>query len=139
RWSRLAGEDAPGDLVDGRARVAAHAAGVAGGDQARRAGDGGRLRFQPRDHVVDFAARLADLRVDLFVQPAPERFLALTQGVFALPQPAFDFAQRLAFTRHEPPLVFERPHVVIDLRQVLGELRFARAQVVARRGDDGRI
>ena len=36
-------------------------------------------------------------------------------------------------------LVLERAHVAVDLREMLGELRFARAQVLARRGDDRRV
>ncbi len=32
--------------------------------------------------------------------------------------------------------MLERAHVVVDLREVLGQLRVARAQVLARGGDD---
>ena len=51
--------------------------------------DRGRLRLQLRDHLVDLAARLAHLRLELLVQPAAERLLALAQRVLALAHPRF--------------------------------------------------
>ena len=72
-------------------------------------------------------------------QPAAERLLALLERLFALAHPRLGGFERFALARGEPLLVLERAHVAIDLRQVLGELRFARAQVLARRGDDRRI
>ena len=69
-----------------------------------------------------------------------ERFLPLTQRVFALVHARLGFGlQRLAFAGREPVLVLERPHVAVDLREVLGELRLARAEVFARRRDHGRV
>ena len=81
----------------------------------------------------------ADLRLELLVQPPPERLFALAQRVFALPHPRLGGFERLALARGEPVLVLERAHVAVDLREVLGELRLARAQVLARRGDDRRV
>ena len=132
----LACEHALRDVLDGGPRIGAHGAGIAGGHQARRVGNGGGLRLQPRNHIVDLAPRLTNLRIDFLVQAAAERVLTLPQRLLALTQTPFGFAQGLALARCEPLLVFERPHVAIDLRQVLGQLRFARAQIVARRRDD---
>ena len=133
---RLAGEHALRDVLDGGPRIGAHGAGIAGGDQARRVRNGGGLRLQPRNHIVDLAACLTNLRIDFLVQAAAERVLPLPQRFLALTQTPFGFAQGLALARREPLLVLERPHVAIDLRQVLGQLRLARAQIVARRRDD---
>src|SRR6266851_4341228 len=76
---------------------------------------------------------------ELLVQAPPERFLALTQRVLALLHARLGGVKRLALARREPLLVLERAHVAIDLREVLGELRLARAQVRARGADHGRI
>ena len=77
--------------------------------------------------------------VELLVQPAAERLLALAQRVFALAHARLGGFERLALARGEPVLVLERAHVAVDLREVFGELRLARAQVLARRGDDRRV
>ena len=68
--------------------------------------------------------------VELLVQPAPERLLALAQRVLALAHPRLGGLERLALARGQPLLVLERAHVAVDLREVLGELRLARAQVL---------
>ncbi len=129
------GKRAPRHFFDRGARVASHCAGVARRDQSRRAGDGCRLRFQLRYHIVDFLARPAHLRLELFVQAVPERFFALAESILALVHPRFGGVQRFALARCEPLLVLERAHVPVDLGQMLGELRLARAQVLACRGD----
>src|SRR6185503_2979048 len=74
-------------------------------------------------------------RLELFVEAAAERVLALAQRVFALTHPRFGLVQGFALARREPLLVLERAHVVIDLREMLGQLRFARAEIRARRRD----
>ena len=45
---------------------------------------------------------------------------------------------RLALAHHQPAFVIERVQFLVDLGQVLGELRFARAAVGPRRVDDRR-
>ena len=91
-----------------------------------------RLRLQLGDDVVDLAARLAHLRVELLVQPAAERLLALAQRLLALAHARLGLVERLALARGQPLLVLERAQVVVDLREVLGQLRLARAQVLPR-------
>ncbi len=44
--------------------------------------------------------------------------------------------QRLALLDGEALVVLERPHVPVELREMIGELCFARGQVLARGGDD---
>ena len=125
--------------VDGGARLAARACRRRRSTPAAAARDRVRLRLQVGDHGVDFLARLADLGVQLLVQPALERLFALAQRVLALMHPRFGGFQRVALARGEAVLVLERAHVVIDLREVLGELRLAGAEVLARRGDHRRV
>ena len=84
-----AGSEQPlDDLVHRGARLAAHRAGVArrerGAPASRPARSARRLGLQVGDDVVDLAPRLAHLRLELFGQPAAERFLALAQRLFAL-------------------------------------------------------
>ena len=95
--------------------------------------------FRLADHLVDFAPRLAHLGLELFAQPLPERLLALLQRVLAMADPRFGRLERLALARGEPLLMLERAHVAVDLREVFGQLRFAHADVLARRGDDDGI
>ena len=94
--------------------------------------------FSSRDHVVDLASRLAHLRSSSSVSLRRERLFALLERLFALAHPRFVGLERFPLARRQPVLVLERAHVAIDLRQVLGELRFARAQVLPRRRDDRR-
>ena len=95
-----------------------------------------RFRLQPVDDRVDLPPGAPHLRVELFGQLPPERFLALLERLLALPHPRLVGLERLPLARGQPMLVLERAHVAIDLREVLGQLRFARAQVLARCGDD---
>ena len=95
-----------------------------------------RLGLEPGDHLVDLTPGDPHLRFQLLGQLAAEGLLALLQRLFALAHPRFVGVQRLTRTRREPMLVFERPQIAIDLRQVLGQLRLARAQVLAGSGDD---
>ena len=92
--------------------------------------------LQRGDDLVDLASRLAHLLVELLVQALAERFLALAQLALASAAAGPASLRRLPLARGEPVLVLERAHVVVDLGEVLGELRFARAQLRARRGDD---
>src|SRR5207244_8542878 len=115
------------------------AAGLAGRDQPRSARERGALGFQLRDHLIYVLARLTDLGVELLAEPTLVCFLALTERVFALLHPSPGLAQRLALLRHETLLVLERAHVAIDLREMLRELRLARAHVLARGADHRRI
>ena len=131
------------DGVDRGARVGPRRAGVAGRDQPRRAPLGFAravvFAFSSAIDAVDLPARLAQPLFELLVQPAAERLLALAQRVLALRAASrLVVFERLALARGEPLLVLERAHVAVDLRQVLGELRFARAQVRARLRDDRR-
>ena len=77
--------------------------------------------------------------VELLGQPAAERLFALLERLFALAHPRLGGLERLALARRQPLLVLERAHVAIDLREVLGELRLARAEVLRapRRSTDG--
>ena len=83
--------------------------------------------------------RLAHLGVELLVQAAAEGFLALAQRVFALTHARTGRFELLALARGEAMLVFDGAHVAIDLREMLRELRLARAQIFARACDDGRV
>src|SRR6185503_20908145 len=78
-------------------------------------------------------------RLELLVQPLPRRLFTLAQRVFALVYPGLGGAQRLTLPGREALIVLERAQVAVDLREVLGELRLARRQVLARRGDDRRV
>ena len=89
-------------------------------------------RFSAVDHAVDLAARLPDLRLELLAQPPAEGLLALPQPFLALLHARRGLRQRLTLARREPALVLERAHVAVDLGQVIGQLRFARAQIAAR-------
>src|SRR5207247_2037423 len=93
---------------------------------------GGCLRLQLPDHIVDFAPRLTHLGFELLVQTKAEGLFTLPQRVFALAQARFCGLERLTLASREALLVLEGPHVVIDLRQVLAQLRLARAQVLPR-------
>src|SRR5205807_3556733 len=127
---------APRDRVDSRARVGTHRA-----DAARRQGRVSLFRFclQLRDDLVDLTAGLAHLNVELLVETTAERLFTVSKRFLALPHPAFGFAQRLALARREAMLVLDRAHIAVDLREVFRELRLARAQVLPRGGDDGRV
>ena len=118
------------DFVDSRPRSDANRPRIAGRD--RMAGglvlDGAGLRLEIGDDLVDLPARLAHLRLELLVQPAAEGLLALAERVFALAHAHFSAFERFPFADGETLLVLERPHVAIDLHEVLGELRLARAQ-----------
>ena len=123
------------DGVDAPRARRARRAGVAGRDRLPRRllGDRVGLGLQLGDDVVDLAARLPDLR-----SRAPRSAAGGTSpraGAAPLRAArirALGGLERLALARGEPLLVLERAHVVVDLRQVLGELRLARAQVLAR-------
>jgi hypothetical protein len=97
------------------------------------------FRLQLRNHLIDFAARLADLGVELLVQTVAGRLLALAKRIFPLAHPDLGRFQRLALAGGEALLVFEGAQVVIDLRQVFGKLRLARADVLTRGGHHRRV
>ena len=90
-----------------------------------------RLRLQLRDDIVNLAARLADLRLELVAEPLAGRVLALPQRFFTLAHPRFGCLSDSRSRADEALLVLERAHVPVDLRQVFRELRFAGAQVLA--------
>ena len=131
-------EKALSDALDGGPSVAARGSSVAGRHRLapRFVSDGRGLRLELRDHVVYLAPRLADLRLELFVQALAKRLFPLPQHVFALVHPRLGGVERLSFLRRKAMLVLERAHVAVDLGEMLGELRFARAEVLARRGHD---
>src|SRR3954469_14483239 len=126
---------ARGDRVDRGSRIAARLAGIAGRDQAWTVRNRVGFRFQIGDDLIDLLARGAHLRLELLVQPPLEGLFALTQRVLAVVHLRLGRLQRLALARGEAVLVLEGAHVVIDLGEVLGELRFAGAEVFARRSD----
>ena len=133
-------QEFPGNRLHGGPRVAPGRAGVAGRDGGcltpGRLGNRRRLRLQLLDHIVNFASRLTELCLQFLVQAPTERLFALAQGVVALAHADFGRFEQLTLLDRQPLLVFERAHVAIDLRQVLGELRLARADVLAGCGHD---
>ena len=139
RIGALAGEDPFGDRVDCRAGVAACRSGFARRHQARQGGHRGGLRLQLIDDGIDFFPRLTELRVELLVETLAERVFPLAQRVFALVHARLGLLERLAFPGRQPVFVLERPHVAVDLREVLRELRLARAEVFPRRRDHRRV
>src|SRR6185312_15809856 len=76
---------------------------------------------------------------ELLAQAPARALLALAQRLFALVHARFRLAQRLALARRQALVVLERPHVAVDLGQVLGELCLARREILARGGDDRRV
>ena len=72
-------------------------------------------------------------------EPRAERLLAVAERSSRWRMRASARLERLALARGEPLLVLERAHVAVDLGEVLGQLRLALAQLLARRGDDRRV
>ncbi len=119
-------------------RVGAHRAGVAGRERLPRRFLRREIgfRLQLRDHAVDRPARLPELGFELLIQAPAECVLALAECFVALAHPSLGSPERFALARRKPLLVLEGAHVLVDLGEVLGKLRLARTQVLARRRDD---
>ena len=128
------------DLVDRGSGVAAGVAGIAGRNHpAPPVGDGRGLRPEARNHLVDLPPRLPRLGVELLGELAAEGILPMLEGLFPLAHARFARLERFALAGGESMFVLERTHVAVDLRQVLGELRLARADVPPRGGNHGRV
>ena len=87
--------------------------------------------FSAGDHVVDFARAL---RAPALSSSSFSRCRNVSSRCFSASSRcrirASSSLERLALARREPMLVLERPHVAIDLGEMFGELRFARAQIL---------
>ena len=104
----------------------------AGRDQPRRAplrigGQRAGTPLQRVDDRIDLPPRIAQPFLDPLVEPLLERVFAVAQLELARVQLRGALAQRLAVAGDQPALVLERLDVALDLREVLGELRFALA------------
>jgi hypothetical protein len=91
----------------------------------------GRPPPEVLDHRVDLRTGLPQPFADLRVEACPKRVLAVAQAFLPDPQARFVTRNLLALARHQPALVFEHLQLVVHLRQMFGELRFARAPVAA--------
>ena len=133
-------DEAFGDSVNGRSGFHPHSPGLAGRHHVpcRLAGDAIGLGLEIGNHLVDRPARLPHFGLQLFAQPLPECLFPLLQRIFPVAEPRVGRLERFTLARGEPVLVLERAHVAVDLRQVFRQLRFAHADVLARRGDDRR-
>ena len=90
------------------------------------------LRLQRVDDRVDLAAGVAQPLLDPLFELAAERFLPVPQLLLARAAASRPrLRERFALARGEPPFVIERLHVPLDLCQVFGQLRLARAPVRA--------
>src|SRR2546430_115627 len=83
-------------------------------------------------------ARIRLPRTSTSAARAAAVLLALLRRLLAGALARFGRCERFALARGEPLLVLERSHVPVDLGEMLGELRFPCAQLLARRGDDRR-
>ena len=130
-----------GDRVDGCARVAARRAGLAGRHQARRG-----LRRSPSAFAFSSAITSSISRRAWRTCVSSSSFRRLRNVSSRCRSASSRWRMRASAAAsvsrsrgRQPLLVLERAHVAVDLREVLGELRLARAEVLARRGDDRRI
>ena len=95
-----------------------------------------RLLLQVLDDLIDLAPGVAEPLVQPVLGPAAQGLLALPQPLFTRLQARLRLAEHLALAGDEPPLVVEVVQVLVDLRQMLGQLRIPLAQVLTRLDED---
>jgi len=139
---RLAGAEARDSLVEGPPGLHPRSTCIPRGDARPaslrrpafgRPGQLGGLLLEVLDDAVDLAPRLAKLLVEPRFDATAECLLALPQAVLAGLHPGLGVAQHLPLPRRQPALVVEVVQVLVDARQVLGQLGVTGAQVLARR------
>ena len=118
------------DGVDRRAGIGAGRAQCSGRDQPRRAtfgvrGQYARATLEGIDDRVDLPARIPHPFLDALVEPLLEGLFPVAQIVLARMQLRRVLRHRLALARQEPALVIEHLDVLLDLRQMLRQLRLA--------------
>ena len=130
------------DRVDGRRASARSRAGVAGASAGARASCAiaSRLGLQLGDDVVDLAARLRAPGSRAPRSAAGGRFPRAGAAPRRAARIRASAASSVSRSRAASRCSCSSARMsLVDLRQVLGELRLARAQVLPRRGDDRRI